>query len=197
MERKEAMVLVGQSRRAKRVERPLPSGTFDVIYADPPWEYANQIMGHGPASGHYDTMPMSNLLALTVPAASNATLFLWVTNPLLQEGLTLMEAWGFTYKTNLVWVKRNLQRPGLGWYVRGRHELLFIGTRGQHVPDQRGKAPLSSVLEAGVQEHSRKPLAAYELIESMYPEARRLELFARGPRRAGWEAWGNELEEAS
>lgn len=188
-------------RKALRAEKrqqaddaagPLPEGVFDVILADPPWAYDNQIASWGPTSLHYDAIPTEELKTLPVVdrAAVDATLFLWATNPFLGDALDLAAAWGFTYRTNIVWVKRDLRRPGSGFYVRGHHELLFICTRGAHVPDQSGKEPVSSVLEAPVGAHSEKPETSYALIEALYPEARRLELFSRRP-RDGWIPWGH------
>lgn len=173
------------------VPPPLPAGVFDVIYADPPWCYDNRITEWGPAELHYPTMPLEQLMARKPPAADDAVLFLWVTNPMIPDALSLVEAWDFQYKTNMVWVKRGLQRPGSGFYVRGRHELLFICTRGSFVPDQVGKKPIGSVIEAPVGEHSAKPHVVYEIIERMYPGRRYMELFARNPRK-GWVSWGNE-----
>ena len=180
--------------KASKTRSPLPPGRFDVIYADPPWPYDNQIESWGPTSLHYSTLDITELKVMEVAArtADDATLFLWVTNPFLEDALAVATSWGFEYKTNVVWVKTNLQRPGAGFYVRGRHELLFICTKGSHVPDQRGHTPIGSVLFADVQEHSRKPVEVYELIERIYPRAKRLELFARGPTRTEWTAWGDE-----
>lgn len=170
----------------------LPIGVYDVIYADPPWQYDNAILSWGPASLHYPSMRIEDLCAMTIPVAENAVLFLWTTNPFLQDALTVVEAWGFDYKTNMVWVKTNLQKPGSGFYVRGRHELLFIATKGSFVPDQRDKEPIGSIIMADVREHSQKPDAVYDIIEAMYPEGKYLELFARGNTRDKWMAWGNE-----
>lgn len=171
---------------------PLPKGIYDVVYADPPWHYSNTGV-EGAAARHYPTMPTETIKALAVRnrVAGDATLFLWVTNPFLREGLEVAEAWGFTYRTNMVWVKRNaLERGrGVGFYVRGYHELMFICTRGSHVPTVAAPA---SVIEAEATEHSRKPDAAYRLIEQLYPRAQRLELFARGQARPGWTTWGDE-----
>ena len=184
---------VSQEKRIGRLDASaLPMGVFDVILADPPWPYDNQLTSWGPTSLHYATMGLDDIKALQVPAADNATLFLWTTNPFLKDALEVVSAWGFEYKTNIVWVKTNLHRPGSGFYVRGHHELLFICTKGNHVPGQTGKEPISSILEAPVREHSRKPIEAYEVIEAMYPASRYLELFARGAARPKWEVWGDE-----
>ena len=185
----------------QRVERktnppPLPQGVYNVILADPPWPYDNHIASWGPAEKHYPAMSLEELCALKVPVADNAALFLWVTNPFLREGLQVTEAWGFEYKTNIVWVKTNRQRPGVGFYVRGWHELLFVCTRGSFVPDHNGHGPLGSVIEADVREHSRKPEEAYTLIEQLYPGGNYafLEIFARH-RRPNWTPWGAELDD--
>lgn len=180
-------------RDARKVDAPpMPVGVYDVILADPPWQYDNTGLP-GSAESQYPTMSMAELRNVAVPVGDNAALFLWVTNPFLREGVELADAWGFSYKTNIVWVKTALKSPGMGFYVRGQHELLFICTKGSFVPDQRGKSPIGSVLVADIQEHSRKPDAAYDLIENMYPGGRYLELFARR-RREGWTSWGNHSD---
>lgn len=173
----------------------LPDGIFDVILADPPWPYPNQFESWGPTSLHYRDLPLESIAALPIQdsVAENAALFLWVTNSFLREAFLIVDAWGFEYKTNMVWVKRNLTRPGTGFYVRGRHELLFICTKGSMAPKQTGQTPIGSVIEADVREHSRKPDEVYEIIERMYPEGEYLELFARG-HRDNWTAWGTDSE---
>lgn len=184
--------------KAKRAQLPLPKGIYDVIYADPPWRYSNVLPQWGSAELHYPTMSIDELCSLQIPAGNDAALFLWVTNPFLRDAFQVIDAWGFEYKTNIVWVKTNLKKPGSGFWLRGRHELLYICGRGSFVPNQVGKEPIGSVisensaLAADVQEHSKKPDVVYEIIEGMYPEGKYLELFAR-QRRAGWESWGNEL----
>ena len=196
----EELTSAGLLREAQKCARadapppppPLPTGVYDVIYADPPWQYSNTGV-NGAGEHHYPTMPLNDIRALEVPSADNATLFLWATNPFSHDAHHVVEDWGFEYKTKIVWVKTNLQKPGVGFYVRGHNEDLFICTRGSHVPDMTGKEPISSVLMADVREHSRKPDEVYGLIEAMYPEARYLELFARGMPRNGWKAWGNEV----
>ncbi len=198
----EELTSIAAVRIAQKIKReidkaeapPLPDGIFDVIYADPPWRYDNQIESWGPVSLHYQDMALEEIMNIAVPAADNAVLFLWATNPFLEDALKVVEAWDFTYKTNLVWVKTELQRPGSGFYIRGRHELLFICTRGAFVPDQTGKEPIGSVIEAPVQEHSRKPDKAYEIIEAIYPSGKYLELFGRGEQRPGWTSWGLEVK---
>lgn len=171
----------------------LPPGQYQVIYADPPWQYDNTEV-HGAADDHYKTLPLGDICNIRVKdiAADDAALFLWVTNPFLRDAFSVVDAWGFEYKTNMVWVKSNLVKPGGGFYVRGRHELLFICTRGNFTPlDKHISPPIGSVLEAPLSTHSRKPEAVYDVIEKLYPKCSYLELFAREARE-GWDAWGAE-----
>ena len=187
--------LVTEARKKKKAEEagpppPLPAGVFDLILADPPWRYdfAAYSDKHGEVEDHYPTMPLADICALTVPAADNATLYLWATSPKLTEALEVMDAWGFDYKTSMVWVKGSI---GMGYHARQRHELILIGTKGTPgVPEPENRP--DSVIEAPRLEHSVKPDRLYEIIETAYPDRRYLELFARRP-RDGWEAWGNEV----
>lgn len=188
-------------RAHKREVRPAPApvepaaGTYSVLYADPPWRY-EQPGGQTPdlraVENHYPTMSDAEIAALEVPAADDAVLFLWATNPKLIEAAGVMAAWGFEYRTNACWVK---DRFGMGYYVRGQHELLLIGRRGNLGVPEPANRP-ASVVSAPRQQHSRKPDDFYELIERMYPEDSRVELFARRPRE-GWASWGNQLAVAA
>lgn len=173
-----------------------PDGVFQVLYADPPWQYNNTGVS-GAANNHYPTMPLVDIMSLlkdqAIHLAPNGALFMWVTNPFLRDAFAVVDAWGFDYKTNIVWIKTDLQKTGMGFYVRGVHELLFICTRGSFTPlDKHISPPISSVIHAPIQVHSRKPDEVYEIIERLYPNTTRLELFARNKNRAGWEFWGNE-----
>jgi N6-adenosine-specific RNA methylase IME4 len=134
-------------------------------------------------------MPLGDIAALQVPAAEQGVLFLWVVSCLLPQALTVISAWGYTYKTNLVWVKPSI---ALGRWARNRHELLLIARRGDQPPPEREDLP-DSVFEAPRGRHSEKPALVYELIERAYPGLSKLELFARGTPRPGWAAWGNQL----
>jgi N6-adenosine-specific RNA methylase IME4 len=168
---------------------PLPAGPYDVIYADPPWRYANQApRSQDRIESYYPTMPIEDIRAIPVEnlAASDAALFLWATSPLLPEALSVMTAWGFTYKTSMAWDKG---RMGLGYWVRVQHELLLIGSRGN--PGRPLTRNICSVISEPRGPHSRKPDRARRNIEAMFPTARRIELFAR-MRTPGWDAWGNE-----
>ena len=170
---------------------------YNVLYADPPWSYGPENPQGGTASAHYATMELDEicdyLKAHNIKVAENSVLFLWVTNPFLRKALRVIESWGFDYKTNAVWVKTDLQKPGSGYYVRGHHELLFIATRGSFTPlDKNIAPPISSVIYHSVGEHSEKPQVVYDLIERLYPNCVYLELFARN-RRRGWDCLGVDL----
>jgi N6-adenosine-specific RNA methylase IME4/ParB-like chromosome segregation protein Spo0J len=167
---------------------------YPVIYADPAWQFRHGISSPTPdTENHYPTMTTEAICALPVAnlATPDAVMFLWTTTAHLPEALRVMTAWGFEYQTNMVWIKDWI---GPGYWVRGRHELLLIGSRG-NMPHPAPSARPDSVIEAPRREHSRKPDEAYELIERMYPDLPRIELFARHA-RAGWAASGNEVETA-
>lgn len=206
---KEILAIAKQIRKQKAEQRlierrgrieeicSLPDKVYNVLYIDPPWQYNNTGV-HGAANHHYPTMSIEQLECLPNTAelriACDAVLFLWITNPLMAEAFHLIEKWGFQYKTNMVWVKTELQKPGSGFYVRGRHELLFIATRGNFTPlNPNVSPPIGSVVEAPVQEHSRKPCVFYDIIEQLYPGCNYLEMFARSHREK-WDAWGNQID---
>ena len=183
----------GAVKAASREPTPLTGalGRFPVIYADPPWTYdAGSTDPLRRIDNHYPTMALDDIRALPVAdiATDDAALFLWTTNPKLEEALSVLDAWGFAYRTNLVWVK---DRIGMGYFARARHELLLVGVRGDLPTPEPATRP-DSVIVAPRMAHSAKPAEAYTLIERMYPDLRRIELFARH-RRPGWEAWGDQV----
>jgi len=164
-------------------------GEFDVILADPPWQYRKgTVQPKRKIEFQYSTISFKQLQLLKIPAKKNAILFLWATNPLLPKALELMKSWGFNYKTNFVWVKDKI---GLGWYVRGKHELLLIGKKGVKFPVPEPSRRPPSVIEYPRRKHSEKP-PVQEIIEKMYPNKSYLELFAR-KKREGWTVWGDEV----
>lgn len=170
---------------------PLPSGEYDVIYADPPWRfepYSRETGMDRAADNHYQTMQLEDIKALQVPAAKDCALFLWTTSPLLPEGLEVMKAWGFTYKSRCIWHKHKI---GTGYWFRDNAEILLVGTKGNIRAPAQGKQ-YPSVFSERQGKHSAKPFAFHEMIEEYYPEARKLEMFAR-EKFEGWDAWGNEV----
>ena len=172
---------------------------FKTILADPPWQFQNRTGKVAPEHkrlNRYPTMKLEKIKALPVAdvADENSHLYLWVPNALLIEGLSVMEAWGFQYKTNVVWEKiRNDGGPdgrGVGFYFRNVTELLLFGVRGSHMRTLAPGRSQVNLIRAKKREHSRKPDEMIELIEKCSPGPY-LELFARG-QREGWTLWGNQ-----
>jgi N6-adenosine-specific RNA methylase IME4 len=175
------------------------SGTYSTILCDPPWRFTNRTGKIAPEHHRlyrYRTMTLEEIKALPVVAHARtpAHLYLWVPNALLHEGLTVMDAWGFTYKTNLVWYKtRRDQGPdgrGCGFYFRNVTELLLFGVRGSLRTLKPGRTQVN-LLPAQKREHSRKPDEIRRIIESCSPPPF-LELFAR-ERVGGWTCWGDQV----
>jgi len=156
---------------------------FVTVVADPPWQYGNTAT-RGAAEDHYATMTIEALCALDVPAADAAHLYLWTTNGFLREAFTVMESWGFTYKTLLTWVKPQI---GMGNYFRSCTEHVLFGTRGGLPTNDR---TLRNHFEAPRGRHSAKPDSFYDLVEKA-SNGPFLDMFARR-RRLGWSTWGNE-----
>lgn len=193
---RETLTAVRAEQQEERIKRQtLPTGKYSIIVADPPWRYEGATTPpEDSIESRYPTMSLEEIFALPVSnvAADSAILFLWAPNPKLAEALQVIDAWGFYYRTNLVWVKDKI---GLGHYVRQKHELLLLARRGDF-PTPKESDRVESVFKAERREHSRKPEEAYALIERMYPNQKRIELFAR-ERRKGWEGWGWEYLESN
>lgn len=192
----------------------LPLLHYGVIYADPAWSYENwsEAGALKNASSHYDCMDLAAIKALPVGHLANkdCVLFLWVTDPLLQEGLEVMRAWGFKYQTvAFTWVKLNkrfaklfpidqsansltiIQKlffMGLGYWTRGNPEMCLLGTMGS--PERIGKG-VRQLIVSPIREHSRKPDIVRERIQELVPGPY-LELFAR-EEHENWDSWGNEV----
>lgn len=172
------------------LERVAASGAkFGCIYADPPWSYGNQGT-RAATDNHYRTMSIEDIAALPVPdlAAEESHLHLWTTNGFLREALSLLEGWGFEFKSTFVWVKPQL---GIGNYWRCSHEILLLGVKGGLTFPPNG---FRSWVEADRTEHSAKPEQVRELIEQVSPGPR-LELFARRT-SPGWEVWGDDVSQS-
>jgi N6-adenosine-specific RNA methylase IME4 len=168
-------------------------GKYTVIYADPPWRY-----DHGPGGdpnrsieSKYPTMELDEICALPVNeiAADDSILFMWVTAPKVYESGSVLDAWGFEYRTNFTWVKDKI---GTGYFNRNKHEHLFIARRGEGLPVPAPENRLPSVIDAPRRAHSEKPEVVYKIIDQMYPGIPKIELFARGALPLGWDAWGNQ-----
>lgn len=168
-----------------------PEGTYQVIYADPPWDYGQQLDEYGPAKRHYSTLTVKQMIEQNIPnvpdiSADNAVLFLWVTAPKIKEGLNLVDVWGFDYKAMFIWDK---VKHNFGHYNSVRHELLLVCTKGSFQPENLQLFDSVQTIERS-SEHSEKPEKFREIIDTLYPSANKIELFAR-TEAEGWETWGN------
>lgn len=160
---------------------------YPVIYADPPWRYEYASTESRAIENQYPTMSIDDICALNVPAADDAILFMWTTAPKLEEGLRVLNDWGFIYRSCAIWDK---QKMGMGYYFRIQHEILLIGTKG-NIPAPEPSVRPRSVFSISYDGHSAKPHEVAEMIEAMYPELPKLEMFCRQP-RDGWSVWGNQ-----
>ncbi len=173
---------------------------YNVIYADPPWQYkvwSKKGKGRS-AENHYKTMKIEEILAMkdTIQKISeeNCILFLWVTFPCLLEGIKTLQEWGFKYKTcGFTWVKRNKVNEswffGLGHWTRANAEICLIATKGRI---QRKSSKVSQIIDTHIERHSQKPAIVREKIVELIGDLPRIELFARQT-AVGWDCWGNEV----
>ena len=174
-------------------QRALPDKRYGVIVADPEWRfepYSRETGMDRAADNHYPTSLTAVVASRDVKsiAADDCVLFLWATVPMLLDGLVVLAAWGFEYKSHYIWLKDKI---GTGYWSRNKHELLLIGTRGS-VPAPAMGTQWDSVIEAPRGEHSAKPEIFLRMIEEYFPSLPKIELNRRGPARAGWDAWGLE-----
>jgi|ERR1041384_365138 N6-adenosine-specific RNA methylase IME4 len=174
-------------------------GKFGTILADPPWQFQNSTGKIAPEHKRltrYATMKLPEIKELPVSmyAADSAHLYLWVPNALLQEGLDVMKAWGFTYKANFTWYKiRKDGGPdgrGVGFYFRNVTELILFGVRGKNARTLKAGRTQVNLIATRKREHSRKPDEIFRIIEAC-SRGPFLELFAR-EKRKGWTVWGNQ-----
>lgn len=182
------------AREAELAEKilGLPDRRYAVILADPEWRfepYSRETGMDRAPENHYPTSTTDKIAARPVAqiAADDCVLFLWATVPMLPDALRVMAAWGFAYKSHIIWDK---QKIGTGYWFRNVHELLLVGTRG-NIPAPAPGTQWPSLKEAHAEKHSAKPDWQYELIETYFsnPKTRKIELNARR-RREGWDAWG-------
>lgn len=171
---------------------------YSIIYADPPWKYkvySHKGLGRS-AESHYPTMDTEAICSLPVQelAEKDCGLFLWVTLPCLLDGLSVLKAWGFTYKTiAFVWVKQNRKSDSLFWgmghWTRSNCEFCILATKGH---PKRVSAGVHQVIMSHIEEHSKKPQEARDRIVLLMGDVSRIELFAR-QKTEGWDVWGNEI----
>ncbi len=187
----------GAPRRAESLFPPFPKGRFDVIYADPPWDYKGQLQHNGAgnrdtggAQRHYPTVTLDDLENLDVMSisADDSLLFMWSSSPHLDQAIHLGKAWGFDWATvAFVW---NKMKVNPGYYTMSQCELCLVFKRGK-IPNPRGARNVKQYLEAERERHSAKPDEARQRIEEMFPGQKKIELFARVSVK-GWKAWGLE-----
>jgi N6-adenosine-specific RNA methylase IME4 len=176
---------------------------FKTIMADPPWRFQNSTGKVAPEHkrlNRYGTMSLAQIQALPVAtlAEDTAHLYLWIPNALLPDGIAVMQAWGFTYKSNIVWHKirkdGGSDGRGVGFYFRNVTELILFGVRGKNARTLAPGRSQVNMIETRKREHSRKPDEQYEIIEACSPGPF-LELFGRGVRK-GWATWGNQADDS-
>lgn len=168
---------------------------YKVIYCDVPWDYKghdqhDKTQFSSSAEKHYNTLKDEQLKQLPINSLSddNSVLFFWTTSPMLERAFPIVSAWGFKYKASMVWDK---VKHNVGYYVSVRHELLLICTKGSFLPINRKL--FDSVYSEERTIHSKKPDFFYEVIDTIYPDVPKIELFARHPKpRANWSYWGDE-----
>jgi len=180
---------------------PLPHKKFNIIYADPPWDYGNthNHSGHfyGIADRHYPVMKLKDIKALPVGALAdtNCYLFLWVTSPFMEQAFDVIRAWGFKFATvGFVWVKttndgRKVRGDGLGKYTISNAEYCLIARKGQYWREMRN---VKQIVMAPKAQHSKKPDEVRERIIELCGALPRIELFAR-QKTPGWATWGDEV----
>ena len=187
--------LRSEIKKSKFGESPkLPDGKFNVIYADPPWQYENSGFINS-AESNYPTMPILEICNMPIKdlTTNESVLFLWATNPLLPEALQVMDAWGFIYKTNFVWIKDKAR--GWAWWAKSKHESLLVGVKkNTGTPETNFD---SAFFEKRENKHSKKPEYVYEMIQTMFPSNQKgygLELFNRGGAYSDyWDVFGNQI----
>ncbi len=170
---------------------------YDIVLADPPWQYkAYKKGGHGKARDHYHDMSIDEICALPIADIlnNNAALFLWTTWPFIFDAERVIDEWGFQYKT-IAWVWVKMKRSGFGFhfgmgsYTRANSEPCLLAIKGNMPVIDKA---IQSIIYAPVRSHSQKPDDQYRKIESLYPDCNYLELFARKD-QDNWDVWGNEM----
>ena len=182
----------------------LNNQTYDIVYLDPPWDYKGQLQHSKPGSGdsggairHYPTIPLSKMKEFPMQEilSNDALVFMWVTSPHLDQGIDLLKSWGLKYATvGFVW---NKMKVNPGFYTMSQCELCLVAkNKGGKIPRPRGARNIRQYVEFPREKHSKKPDEVRERIEKMFPDQKKVELFAR-QRYEGWDAWGNEVDACS
>lgn len=189
IKREEARESRDEEFTAKQME--LPKDKFSLIYIDPPWRYEFSKSDSREIENQYPTMTLDEIKNLPVSelAADDCVMLMWSTSPKLEEAMEVIKAYGFTYKTCAVWDKQSI---GMGYYFRQQHELLLVATRG-NPPTPDPSVRVGSMISAPRGKHSEKPKVVYYLLEQMFPNNKKVELFAR-TKREGWKVWGYEAD---
>lgn len=176
----------------------LPTKKYEIIYADPPWSYNDKMSGHSFSLDHeYETQSKQWISSLPVKTIAKDTccLFLWVTSPLLDEGIKVMEDWGFSFKTvAFCWskyTKHGKLVKNLGRWTMGNIELCLLGVRGKPNSWRQFKN-VRQLIQAERTKHSAKPPETRDRIIKLLGDRPRIELFAR-EKVSGWDCWGNEV----
>ena len=175
---------------------PFPDKKYNIIYADPAWTFKTWSNKGEEKSPKYDVMTINDIKNLPIKkiVSDDCVLFIWVTYPLLIEGLEAIKSWGFEYKTcGFSWIKKNKKADslfwGLGYWTRANNEICLLATKGK--PKRVGKGVHQVVMDK-IREHSRKPDCVRNRIVELCGDLPRIELFAR-QRTEGWDSWGNEI----
>lgn len=164
-----------------------PNGRYHVLVIDPPWQYekrAEDATHRGRCT--YPTMPTDEIAAMEIPAEEDAIVWLWTTNAFMHDAYHILDAWGFTPKTILTWVK---DRMGTGDWLRGKTEHCILAIRGKPIVDLTNQ---TTALDAPLREHSRKPDEFYALVDALCP-GKKIDIFSR-EKREGWDQWGGEVD---
>lgn len=171
---------------------------YEIIYTDPPWQYASSdtlaetSLLNKDDNYHYPTMPLDKIKEIDVPSlcADDCLMFMWVVNPMLDDGIELLKHWGFNFATvGFVWYK---QKTNPGYYTMSSIEMVIIGKRGR-IPTPRGSRKVKQFVAQTRGEHSVKPSKIRSNIEEMFPTQTKLEMFARFA-APGWDVWGNDVD---
>ena len=192
--------ILRQEKIKKHKAQPLPTKKFRVIYADPPWKYDVDLSSGSTRSpeNNYGSMDLAALKEFGEKVKEfsykDCILFMWITAPKLNWMNDVLEAWGFEYKTNLIWDKI---KPNMGHYSSVRHEILIVAGKGTCAPICDGKTIQSIDSVQSIEKsnkHSEKPVEFRKIIEKLYPDYKKIELFARGVAPDGWTFWGDQVD---